>query len=483
MSAESELTQKREELKRQLAAGEYKTLIDVMLDGTGRFIQKLSRNLVLPPFWYSALVLALLIWSISLLLSLLLDEFHSIRRKFITIEILIVALLVPIWIGFKIYTDSFFSNVHNHLLDAIESEADLVNFQHWLAAVGNLKKPLVLGLVVGVWQGITNSARLGGFIGFGPMTFLVISMLASVGIGLYYVFLFTAWPVRLSRYHFNLSGLQDFPWKPPYIGVSEKHLNAQMPNLKKIRTLLTEGFTAEELRRFCYDKPDFRPVYDKLAQDSGKATIIDLLIEYSEQKLLIDILLDLAKQHNPARYEKHQPYHDVITIATTSSSTHGKSQRALYTSDPSSSEIIHRLSDLLSNFVYLCAVIVALAIFFGVYAGQWFNIIRLILLWIPLILLFILNQYALSRIIINAKWKTLNNIQAKIGQLQTQEEIPAKDTLAHIRELMDYHDHIRNTRNTAFDFRAGLNFLNSLLIPLLAFVLANLDKMLSLFNW
>lgn len=93
------------------------------------------------------------------------------------------------------------------------------------------------------------------------------------------------------------------------IGTSEKHLNAQMPNLKKIRTLFTEGFTADELRRFCYDEPDFRPIYDKLAQDSGKATIIDLLIEYSDQKLLIDILLDLAKQHNPARYEKHQPYY------------------------------------------------------------------------------------------------------------------------------------------------------------------------------
>lgn len=119
MSKESELTQKREELKRQLDAGEYKTLIDVMLDETGRFIQKLSRNSVLPPFWYNALVLALLIWLFSWLLSIFLGEFHAIRRGLISGEFIVVGILVLIWIGFKLYTDSLFANVLNHLLDAI----------------------------------------------------------------------------------------------------------------------------------------------------------------------------------------------------------------------------------------------------------------------------------------------------------------------------------------------------------------------------
>jgi hypothetical protein len=32
------------------------------------------------------------------------------------------------------------------------------------------------------------------------------------------------------------------------------------------------------------------------------------LLEYAEQKVLLDTLLDLAKKHNPARYKKHQPY-------------------------------------------------------------------------------------------------------------------------------------------------------------------------------
>jgi hypothetical protein len=93
-------------------------------------------------------------------------------------------------------------------------------------------------------------------------------------------------------------------------GISETRLTALGYNLKNIRILLNEGFTDEELRRLCYDEPEFRPVYDELAQETGKAKIIDRLLEYAERKLLLDFLLILAKQHNPARYKKHQPYHD-----------------------------------------------------------------------------------------------------------------------------------------------------------------------------
>lgn len=79
-------------------------------------------------------------------------------------------------------------------------------------------------------------------------------------------------------------------------------------NLANIRTLLIEGFSAEELRRLCYDVPNFRPVYDSLAQNSGKAEIVDHLLEYAERKLLLNDLLSLAKKYNPARYRSHQPY-------------------------------------------------------------------------------------------------------------------------------------------------------------------------------
>ena len=44
MAEDNALLEKRKELKRQLVAGEYKTLIDVLLDRVGRLIQRLTRN-------------------------------------------------------------------------------------------------------------------------------------------------------------------------------------------------------------------------------------------------------------------------------------------------------------------------------------------------------------------------------------------------------------------------------------------------------
>ncbi|MCB9109354.1 MAG: AAA-like domain-containing protein [Anaerolineales bacterium] len=79
-------------------------------------------------------------------------------------------------------------------------------------------------------------------------------------------------------------------------------------NLPKIRKLLTEGFTDDELRNFSFDTPDFRPVYDKLAQSTGKADIIGHLLEHAEQKVLLEALLAWAKEHNPTRFEAYQPY-------------------------------------------------------------------------------------------------------------------------------------------------------------------------------
>lgn len=57
----------------------------------------------------------------------------------------------------------------------------------------------------------------------------------------------------------------------------------------------------------CYDEPEFRAVYDQLAQTSGKGTIIDRLLEHAERKMLLESLLSLARASNPARYEQHQP--------------------------------------------------------------------------------------------------------------------------------------------------------------------------------
>jgi serine/threonine protein kinase len=91
--------------------------------------------------------------------------------------------------------------------------------------------------------------------------------------------------------------------------VSEKVQELRVANLKNIRALLTEGFTAEELRILCYEEPEFRAVYEKLPEGIGAATLAFELVTHADRKRLIEKLLALAKEHNPARYEEYRPYY------------------------------------------------------------------------------------------------------------------------------------------------------------------------------
>jgi hypothetical protein len=367
MTEDTALIEKREELKHQLAAGEYKPPLDVVLDGTGRLIQKLTRNPEPIPFWYSAVVIALVVLLISFLTSILLGENetmpHFFRPEDILFEISTVGLILAASIAGKIYGDVSFTTWRDHLLGAIESVADLADLQRWLAAFCSVKKLFFFSLAFAVLSSsyglVVLSTIRGGFIGFGPTIFVVIADFMG-GAFLYYLFLLLALPARLSRYQFKL-----------------------------------------------------------------------------------------------------------------------------YAADPSSSEVIDRLSDMLSNWVYIVAVVVAIFTLLLALSGLLtlgIIIILAPLFWGPLTAFFIINQVALAKIITRAKWKTLSEIQAKVEALQAQENMAEKETMEAINRLMDYHDRIKATRNSALDLRASLNFLNSLLLPLLAFLLANLHEVLELFS-
>ena len=87
-------------------------------------------------------------------------------------------------------------------------------------------------------------------------------------------------------------------------------------NLKNIRALLTEGFSAEELKEFCFDEPELRPVYNQLAAGTGKTQVVQKLVEYADRKELFDLVLSWAKEQNPARYRRHEPYQSTPPVAS-----------------------------------------------------------------------------------------------------------------------------------------------------------------------
>jgi len=357
------LLEKREELKHQLATGQYQTLVDVVLDRTGRLIQKLTRNLKSVAFGYSAVLIILLTLLISLLLKALLPGERSLRSVLIILPgagLLLVGYLV-----YGIQTRSFFSALRNNILNSIESVADLADLQNWLTIACNKKIALLFALALGIVAGLstpillpTSSIR-GGVVDVGLMLVTAI-MMTQMGMGIRYLLLFFALPSRLSRYQFKL-----------------------------------------------------------------------------------------------------------------------------YAADPSSSEVIGHLSSLLMRFVYMWAILVASLTLVSALLGplvssvSWAVILTLAN-WGFLAVLFVIIQVALAKIITRAKWKTLNEIQSQTERLRTQEEIPSEKTLTHLSKLMDYHDRVKATRNSALDLRASLSFINSLLLPLLAFLLANLGEIVAL---
>lgn len=85
---------------------------------------------------------------------------------------------------------------------------------------------------------------------------------------------------------------------------------SQKYNLTAIRTLLTDGFTDAELRRFCYDNPDFRPAYDELSGVTGKKAILDVLLEHADRKDLLEPLLEWAQRNAAAKYDRFKPYRE-----------------------------------------------------------------------------------------------------------------------------------------------------------------------------
>lgn len=160
----------------------------------------------------------------------------------------------------------------------------------------------------------------------------------------------------------------------------------------------------------------------------------------------------------------------------------------LYTTDPSSSEVVGQLSHLLTFILYVTMGIIVWLTMGLAYVGVLTlqsatpGLIFSLFVWAPTVILYAAGQIHLSDVITRAKWKTLNDIQAKVEGLYAEQKIPDAATLERLSKLMDYHDRIKDTPNSALNFRAGFNFLNSLLLPVVAFVVANLKAVVSLFR-
>jgi hypothetical protein len=158
-------------------------------------------------------------------------------------------------------------------------------------------------------------------------------------------------------------------------------------------------------------------------------------------------------------------------------------QFKLFEADPASSTVIGNLSDMFMGTIYMSAIVAVLLTLMTVATETLVPLVIILLLipmWSVTTFFFALIQFALAKIISRKKYETLNNIHKKIESLGIDKNFMDEKTRQAYNWLLDYYDRVKATRSTAMNIRSSLGFLNSLLLPLLAFVLTNLDEIAKL---
>jgi hypothetical protein len=370
MAKDTALIKKREELKRRLAEGEYKTLVDVVLTGANHLLQKITRRTKPFSIWL-IMTLLIVVFTLIVFATIYIAGEFTATRNFMQsfgysyeLGVLITLILPSILniMGLVLINQNIsriFVLWDNEILDATETTESLEQFEDWLEKVRNRRLNLLFAIVVGFLCGfymVVAIAHFGVFIGYGlALTIIFLLMLGFAFIYLFFMVILLS--ASLRRY--NLS---------------------------------------------------------------------------------------------------------------------------LFAADPANSELVSRLSGVLSIFIYFYAVYAAYLTLVATSLGLLpsLGLIAVLILWVPLISIFILNQMGLSSMIRRVKWKTLNEMQTKVEKLQAAKNFGDKETMDAVNRLMDYHDRVKATRDSALNLGSVLSFINSLLLPLLAFLLGNLDKLIAL---
>jgi ABC-type multidrug transport system fused ATPase/permease subunit len=370
MSTDTALIEKREELKRRLATGEYKTLVDVFLSVVDRLFRTITRRSKPLPIWLVTVYLFILVFLLVYVSIYVTGEWLAFLNPIaplglfgtLLVAILSGALAIVSAVAINQYIRRVFVLWHDEVLDATESLESLEEVEGWLEKTCNKRihflVTIIGALIGGSYLIAIISKQAGVFVGYGStFTFIILSMFSSAFLYLFLMVILLS--ARLRRY-----------------------------------------------------------------------------------------------------------------------------QLKLFAADPSSSELVSRLSSELSFIIYFVAIYAAILTLINALsrgAIPFFSFLLVLFLWLPIIAMFVLNQTSLSNIIRRAKWKTLNEIQAKVEKLQTSKNFGNQETMDAIKRLMDYHDRVKATRDSALDFTTYLGFINSLLLPLLAFIIGNLDLVLNLF--
>ena len=163
MTEYSVLVEKQQKIKRRLETGKYRTLIDVTFDWTGRLIQRVTHYPRPISAWNSATILYLLFLVASFIGLFILGEATSFKNQFapfspafVPLSFMVGYFNVLTIVAGNFYIHRVFTTFQDSVIDTMESEASLEDFEHWLNGVCNRKIhflfSIVGGFLVGMYQ-------------------------------------------------------------------------------------------------------------------------------------------------------------------------------------------------------------------------------------------------------------------------------------------------------------------------------------------
>lgn len=162
----------------------------------------------------------------------------------------------------------------------------------------------------------------------------------------------------------------------------------------------------------------------------------------------------------------------------------GNYRYKVYELNPAQSEIISHFATLFTRPFLAIAAFLAICTLISSFFSEflWVLAIVVVIFWIPMIVEFINGQNALNKIIASAKWQALNKIQEQIRKHQDDTNPDAPENIESLNKLMDLYERVYNTNSFKITARSTLELINQLLLPLLAFLITNFDKVLKLFR-
>lgn len=148
----------------------------------------------------------------------------------------------------------------------------------------------------------------------------------------------------------------------------------------------------------------------------------------------------------------------------------------LYELDPGISPSLYHLSLVIRNSSNSLSIYATIFTFYLVYLLKMPFFPTGIFYLLPLLGIFVFRQIGLSLIVGRARWTTLERLRTKMEKLDIEHHFDAPAVYGQYKAMLEYYTRVKNAEAGIFDARTGTLLFNSFILPLIAFLLFQFDR-------